>query len=138
MTLRAAEVQELCQAVIPAGNALATCNAKTDARCPRCGKPLCVRHLPAEGMRCRDCEDAFATRLRENIGRYVVVVSLALGVTGAVMITAALLWGSLIAVLPVAAIAATALVFLLSPIAFDRTFAKAIPRRALLKERKNR
>jgi hypothetical protein len=133
--LRTAEVRELCRAAVPAGNALATCKARTDHGCPRCGVPLCERHLPAEGMRCRDCEQMYAVRVRENIGRYVVAAAAVLGSLGGVMVAVTFLVGSVVAVLPVAALSATAVVIVMSPIVFDRVFGRAIPRRAFLKER---
>ena len=128
-------MRELCQARVPAGNALAACKAKTELACPRCGLPLCERHLPDEGMRCRDCEAGYAARLRENIGRYVVAATIVLGSVGAVMVALTFMMGTALAVLPVAAVTATAVVLLMSPMGFDRVFGRAIPRRAFLKER---
>lgn len=89
-------------------------------------------------MRCRDCEVGYSIRLRENLGRSVVVASVALGVIGAVMIMLTFLLGTVLAVLPVAAVTATAVVLLLSPMGFERVFRRAIPRRAFLKERASR
>jgi hypothetical protein len=134
--LRSAEVRELCRATVPAGNELGICKAKTDLGCPRCGLPLCERHMPEGGMRCGDCEAGYARRVRENVGRYVVGASLVLGLVGAVMVALTFVFGTVLAVLPVAAVAATAVVLLMSPMGFDRVFGKALPRRAFLKERR--
>jgi hypothetical protein len=134
--LRHAEVRELCRAIVPAGNQLGTCKAKTELGCPRCGLPLCERHLPDEGRRCGDCEEGYARRLRDNVGRYVVGAALVLGSASAVMVALTFLFGTVLAVLPVAAVTATAVVLLMSPMGFDRVFGKALPRRAFLKERR--
>lgn len=136
MPHRSAEIRELCQAIVPAGNELATCKAKTDDGCPRCGMPLCAAHTPPASMRCRDCEAEYAVRIRENMGRYVLMAALPLGGIGALMVAIAFFAGSVVAVLPVAALAATSVVVLMSPIVFERVFGRALPRRTFLRERK--
>lgn len=89
-------------------------------------------------MRCRDCEREYAVRIRENMGRYVLLAALPLGILGALMVAIAFVAGSVVAVLPVAAVAATAVVLLMSPIVFERVFGRALPRRMFLRERKER
>ena len=84
-------------------------------------------------MRCTDCEEGYSVRMRETIGRYVVVAAVVLGVVGASMVALTFLLGTVLAVLPVAAVTATAVVLLMSPFGFDRVFG---PRRAFLKDRK--
>ncbi len=117
---------------------MADCKAKTVEGCPRCGMPLCSRHMPASGMRCRDCESDYAARIRRNMGRYVVLAALPLGGVGALMVAIVLLTGSVLAVFAVAAVTATTVVLLMSPIVFERVFGRALPRRSFLREKRAR
>ena len=51
------------------------CKADAVAACLRCGRPLCARHAPAEGLRCLDCESEFDHSTRRN-ARWSVLLGL--------------------------------------------------------------
>jgi hypothetical protein len=52
---RRAPVHELC-----------ACGEAANERCERCAVPLCSRHGPAFAHRCANCEDAYASLLRDR------------------------------------------------------------------------
>jgi hypothetical protein len=90
--------------------------------------------MPGPERRCDDCEAEYRVRLREEMGRHVIGAALALGSLSAVFIGVVFLTGSIVAVLPVAALCASAVVVLLSPGTVDTFFGRMLPRRRFLRE----
>ena len=129
MAYRAGEFRDLC----------AQCAEISAATCPRCGDPLCDRHVPADGYRCFTCEALYLNRETQRVKSViisVVVLGAILGVFGALATHAArngLIHGPEAPFVPLilfAAIAVFVVGFALAPVV------RAFTRRRFLAERR--